>query len=229
MTVRMNLSGTRMELADDTKWSGQGHPRVIVPDLKSEDPPVLGTRWMGVASRESAWDLMSLQDILWEKRPGLILECGTGTGATSLFLACLCELMHRGEVVTLDREKAPRPLHAGITYVVASPLDQNILCKLEGAISRYDSVMVILRDHVGRDELDRADEYLTREMDVYGQWVSPGHYLVVEDTGRRTRKRVVERWLESHPDFRPDTTRETEGQTWHAGGYLLRLDRQEKN
>ncbi len=43
------------------------------------------TYWMGHQTLKCPLDLWVYQEILWEIRPGLVIECGTATGGTTLF------------------------------------------------------------------------------------------------------------------------------------------------
>jgi cephalosporin hydroxylase len=61
-------------------------------------------------------DLWIYQEILYELRPELIVEAGTYLGGTTLFLASICDLLGRGEVLTIDTDRrSQRPRHRRVT------------------------------------------------------------------------------------------------------------------
>ena len=61
-----------------------------------------GTFWLGVPVQKCPLNLWIYQEILYEVRPDLIVECGTGDGDSALYLAYICGLLNRGTVVTID-------------------------------------------------------------------------------------------------------------------------------
>ena len=79
------------------------------------------TFWLGVRTAKCPFDLWIYQEILWETRPDLIVECGTAWGGSALFLASVLDQLGFGAVVTIDVATAPdRPsspahqLHVGV-------------------------------------------------------------------------------------------------------------------
>src|SRR5690606_2190637 len=70
------------------------------------------TRWLGAHAPGCPLDHWALQELVHELDPELIVETVTGRGGRALFLAQLCELRGRGEVVSVDGEEGPaRPRH----------------------------------------------------------------------------------------------------------------------
>jgi cephalosporin hydroxylase len=71
---------------------------------------------------------------------------------------------------------------------------------------------------------------VAEELRVWADLVSPGCYLVVEDTALGTQYlpgwggslEAAERWLPAHPDFEVDRSREKFLVTLHPGGWLRR-------
>src|SRR5690606_31980884 len=60
------------------------------------------TRWLGVPVLKTPLDLWNYQEILHERRPDVVVECGTAGGGSALFLASVMELMDHGRVVSVD-------------------------------------------------------------------------------------------------------------------------------
>src|SRR3989344_9521007 len=57
--------------------------------------------WLGKIIEKSPLDLMILQEIMFEKRPITIIECGTGYGGSSYYMATVMDLMNiDGKITT---------------------------------------------------------------------------------------------------------------------------------
>ena len=79
---------------------------------------------------------------------------------------------------------------------------------------------------------DHTKQHVLDELAAYADLVSPGCYLVVEDTNVNGHPvwpsfgpgpwEAVHEWLPDHPEFRVDKTRERHLLTMHPNGYLLR-------
>ena len=68
--------------------------------------------WLGVKIEKSPLDLMILQEVIFEKRPDTIIECGTGYGGSVYYMATLMDLMNiDGRIITIDHQEYP-PLEA---------------------------------------------------------------------------------------------------------------------
>jgi len=65
------------------------------------------TFWFGVPIGKCPSDLWTYQEIMFETKPDIIIECGTGTGGSALFLAQHCDLRHNGRVITIDINELP--------------------------------------------------------------------------------------------------------------------------
>src|SRR5579863_3456248 len=53
------------------------------------------TRYLGVHVFKCPFDLWIYQEILMEKRPDVIVECGTSHGGSALFIASFCDLISK--------------------------------------------------------------------------------------------------------------------------------------
>ena len=87
-------------------------------------------------------------------------------------------------------------------------------------------------------DLDSAhgQPHVAKELELYSQFVSPGCYLIVEDTNighpvegppaqmGRGPWEAVEGFLKSHPEFKVDLEREKFMLTHNPRGYLRRVE-----
>ena len=187
-----------------------------------------GTAWQGVPLLKCPLDLWIYQELLFQLRPDVIVECGTFLGGSALYLANLCDIQDKGRIHTIDFMEIPgRRVHPRIVYHLGSSTDPEVSRKIESSIGEESVVMVILDSAHGAD-------HVLEEMRVWAPMVSVGSYLVVEDTflGRTEfwedhgpgPGAAVERFLETHhEDFAVDRELDKHLLSFNQGGWLKRL------
>lgn len=187
------------------------------------------TSWLGVPCYKTPLDLWVYQEIVWETRPDLVIECGTAHGGTALFLAHLLDLLGRGHVVTIDREYLPRPAHARVRYLEGrSSTDPSVVAEVAAAAAGSASTLVLL-------DSEHAQAHVLEELRLYHPFVTLGNYLIVEDTNVNGHPvlpdfgpgpaEAVREFLAAHDDFVADRTREKFLLTFNPGGFLKRVKR----
>jgi cephalosporin hydroxylase len=189
------------------------------------------TYWLGTRVLKLPLDLWIYQELLVRERPDVIVESGTFTGGSALYLASICDLIGTGRVITIDIEPwdGAQPQHDRITYVRGSSTDPEVIAGVRASIDPEESVMVILDSEHQRD-------HVLAELRGWSPAVTPGQYLIVEDTminGNPVEpgwgpgpKEAVEAFLAETDDFEVDTYMEKFLFTWHPGGYLRRRSRE---
>jgi cephalosporin hydroxylase len=189
------------------------------------------TYWLGTRVLKLPLDLWVYQELLVRERPDVIVESGTFTGGSALYLASICDLIGTGRVITIDIEAwdGAQPQHDRITYVRGSSTDPEVIAGVRASIDPEESVMVILDSEHQRD-------HVLAELRGWSPAVTPGQYLIVEDTminGNPVEpgwgpgpKEAVEAFLAETDDFEVDTYMEKFLFTWHPGGYLRRRSRE---
>jgi cephalosporin hydroxylase len=136
----------------------------------------------------------------------------------------MCDLLGRGTVITIDiAESSDRPEHGRVNYLLGSSTDTRLVERVQGLIPPEAAVMVIL-------DSDHAKEHVLRELQLYGELVTPGNYLVVEDTnvnGHPVRPdfgpgpmEAIEDFLAATDRFDVDSDREKFFMTFNPAGYL---------
>ena len=182
------------------------------------------TRWLGVPAQKCPFDLWVYQELLHELRPAVIVECGTADGGSALYLASICDLLGEGAIVTVDIRDLPgRPQHERITYLSGSSTAPEIVQAIQERVDGRSPVLVILDSNHERD-------HVLDEMRLYGPLVSPGSYLVVEDSNINGHPvlpdfgpgpmEAIEAFLAESVEFTVDESREKYFLTFNPRGYL---------
>jgi cephalosporin hydroxylase len=185
------------------------------------------TFWLNVPTAKCPLDLWVYQEIITETKPDIIIETGTAYGGSALFLASICDLLNHGRVITIDIEAQPdRPAHDRIEYLSGSSVAEEIAAKVKGLTTIAGRVMVIL-------DSDHRAEHVLREMEIYGPLVTPGCYLIVEDTNVNGHPvmplygagpmEAVEQFINAQTAFVVDREREKFFMTFNPRGYLRRV------
>jgi cephalosporin hydroxylase len=184
------------------------------------------TRWLGVKALKCPFDMWMYQEILVEIRPGLIIETGTAYGGSANFMARICDLIDAGEIVSVDLDPKPNlPQHKRVTYLTGSSTDPVIVDKVRGMLPANKPVIVIL-------DSDHSEQHVYNELQAYADMVTPGSYLIVEDTnvnGHPVHLRhgpgpmeALDRFLAARDDFEIDRSKERYHLTQNPRGYLRR-------
>ena len=184
------------------------------------------TTFLGVPTWKVPLDLWVYQELLFELRPGLIVETGTAHGGSGLYLATLCETLGRGEVVSVDIGQWPeRPAHPRLTYLPAASTDPRVVAQVAERAAGAGAVLVLL-------DSDHRRDHVLAELRAYAPMVTPGSYLVLEDTNINGHPvyeafgpgpmEAVQDFLKERDDFEVDRSREKFLFTFNPGGWLRR-------
>jgi cephalosporin hydroxylase len=194
------------------------------------DQTYMRTRWLGVPVVKPPSDILVLQEILTETRPDLIIETGVLSGGSSLFFASLMDLLGiDGRVLGVDPDQSlvhPRAVeHPRIELIEGDSTEPAVAERL-AAEAEGRRVMVDL-------DADHHQEHVTAELRLLAPLVSPGCYLIVEDTWHGGRPlaidedpgpgAAVDAWLAEGQPFEVDRWRERMLLTGNPGGFLRRV------
>ena len=197
-------------------------------DLK--DQTFATTTWLGVPLVKSPADILVLQQVISETRPELIVETGVYLGGSALLYANLLEgLGIDGKVVGVDIDTGEvyeqARSHPRIELIEGSSTDPEIVSRIQ-AMARGKRTMIDL-------DSDHRAHHVLEELRIYADLVTPGCYLIVEDTflgGRPVRpealpgpSEALDAWLADNPPFELDRWRERFLLTQNPRGYLRRV------
>ncbi|MDB5384453.1 MAG: Cephalosporin hydroxylase [Planctomycetaceae bacterium] len=182
------------------------------------------TYYRGVETHKCPFDLWIFQEILHEVRPALVIELGTYLGGTTLFLAHQVELFGYGAVISIDCRELPRPVHPKIQYILGATQSADVQQQVQRLAATAAGPVLVIHD---------ADHHYSEclaDLEAYAGFVTPGSYLIVEDTNVNGHPVLVdwgqgpweaaEKFLAANPDFSRDLSREKFMLTYNPGGYL---------
>jgi cephalosporin hydroxylase len=198
-------------------------------DEEHRSPIINNTRWHGIVIQKCPLDLFSYSEIMYEVKPKLIVETGTLHGGSALWFAHMMDLLHGNtvwQVLSVDiKQELYLPRHPHIAYLKGSSIDPTMIELIGKFADKLQPVMVIL-------DSDHRAEHVYKELDIYSKFVTPGSYLIVEDTDANGHPilprhgpgpwEAVHDWLPNHPEFEIDKSREKFLMTCNPDGYLRR-------
>ena len=190
--------------------------------------------FQGVEIIKNPLDLWMAQQIIYEVRPDYVIETGTLKGGSALYWAHTLQGMglHSSRVLTVDLldhlSEAPKnPLWDDyVEFFLGSSTSEEVVSKIAEKVHGKTTLIFLDSDH-------RA-HHVRRELELYAPLVSPGSYIVVEDThidALGTQPGIdagpmaaIEEFLasETGKDFERDLTREAFVLTFNPGGWLRR-------
>jgi len=189
------------------------------------------TKWLGIGLFMNPFDMWVKQEIIFETKPTLILETGSAMGGSALFYASILDQMGQGKIVSIDiqDEKSsmglPKVKHKRVTFLKADSVNPQTIQKIKGMIGVKDRVMVFL-------DSDHRTEHVAKELKAYGPMVTPGCYMVVDDTNLGGHPVVnpsvpgpgpfvaVMEYLQKEKSFEIDQSRHKFYMTWCVNGFL---------
>ena len=218
------------------------YDRFISPKLEKEiveqfhllfyDSRMFGKTWvdttfLGTKLEKCPFDLWVYQEILYEIKPEIIVECGTYRGGSALYLASMCDLLDHGEVITIDiLERKNRPQHKRIEYILGSSTSPEVVAKVKARIQGKSPVLVIL-------DSDHKKEHVLNELNIYGEIVTRDSYLIVEDSninGHPVKPEfgpgpmeAVNEYMKNNSSYIVDKAKEKYFLTFNPQGYLRKL------
>jgi cephalosporin hydroxylase len=140
--------------------------------------------FLGIQLLQFPNDLMTYQGLLFESKPEVVVEVGTNHGGLTLYLAMLLEnISESSKVVSIDlNDCTPVLLTPGlrqslkdkIRFIQGNSIGPETCGAVASAIEGKTTFVI----------LDSLHEYghVLKELELYSRFVSPGGYLVVNDT-----------------------------------------------
>ncbi|HME54883.1 MAG TPA: CmcI family methyltransferase [Candidatus Lokiarchaeia archaeon] len=186
------------------------------------------TYWMGTAVEKNPCDLWIYQEIIYELKPDFIIECGTQKGGSAFYFASLFDLIGNGQIITIDiNGKISRPVHHRITYLTGSSTSPEIVSQVKELTRNGSTILVSL-------DSDHSMNHVLKELNVYSELVTPGSYIVVEDSNINGHPvfpqsgpgpmEAIYQFLNVNKKFKIDKAKEKFLFTFNPNGYLKRIE-----
>jgi cephalosporin hydroxylase len=139
--------------------------------------------WLGRPVIQYPQDVIALQEIIWQVKPGLVIETGIAHGGSLVLYASILELIGHGQVLGIDidirahnREAIEaHPLCKRIEMIESSSVEESAARKAYELAKGKAPVLVVL-------DSNHAHSHVLKEMQLYSPLVTRGSYLVVFDT-----------------------------------------------
>ena len=141
--------------------------------------------WMGRPIIQYPQDIIAMQEIIWEVKPDLIIECGVAHGGSLIFYASMLELIgqERAAVIGIDidirehnrKEIENHSMSKRIKLIEGDSTDIITVKKVKEYAQKYSRIMCVL-------DSCHTDEHVWQELMAYSDLVTVGSYLVVFDT-----------------------------------------------
>ena len=190
------------------------------------------TRWLGIRSEQAPTDNWNMQELIVELRPDYIIETGTLYGGTTLFYADVLSYVNpQGKVITIDiapnvAEASKLPLwKQRVEMIAGSSVDPKVTDHVAQEVSGKKVLITLDSLH--------TREHVLKELEIYSKLVTPGSYLVVQDTNINGNpvypsfgpgpNEAVQEFLRTHDNFVVDRSREKFLLTFYPGGWLKRV------
>lgn len=171
----------KLWIGEDDFWQGlpgqtMGNPAPDLP-IFTHLPSTFGALAAGEHDHDGMLklpaDLDRYEQVIAATQPEVIVETGTRTGASAHWFA------DRGpDVISVDVAARPavdvRDGFGDVTFIVGDSADPQIAAKVAELVAGRRCMVTLDSDH--------SAAHVRREIEAYGPLVSPGCYLVVEDS-----------------------------------------------
>lgn len=179
-------------------------------------------------------DLWAYGEIIYSLKPELIIECGSGCGGSAHYMARMMDLAgcsKKAKIYSFDLILMHRTPSKRVRYYVCDSTEPSMVADLhEIAKSVKGNILVVL-------DSNHAKDHVLKEMNAWHDLVTPGSYMIVEDSNvngypvsldhGEGPQEAIREWLPLHPDFSIDTWPERFLMTFNPNGYLKRTNGKE--
>jgi len=139
--------------------------------------------WLGLPVIQFPEDLISLQEIILNNQPDVIIETGIARGGSLVFYASLLKLLGKRKVIGIDinildfnRSNIENHfLSEMIELVLGDSTNDDTLNQVKGRIKPEDKIMICL-------DSNHSEAHVYSELKQFADLVSIGSYLIVFDT-----------------------------------------------
>jgi cephalosporin hydroxylase len=182
----------------DDKWISMAELTWAYDVWYEEYSAFSATHWMGIAMQQDPQDMLAIHDMVWRVKPDLIIELGTNTGGSAVFLSSITRAYNpNAKIITVDvkpvsdwNEKqssrmcpkcAYGPAHrywhdGGIVSLLGDVGSNATLREVIGTAVRAAKVVLAI------DDASHLYESTYANIRQLSKWVTAGSYMLVQDT-----------------------------------------------
>lgn len=140
--------------------------------------------WLGRPIIQFPQDIVAMQELVWQIKPGIIIETGIAHGGSLILYASMLELIGGdGFVVGIDvdirahnrAEIEKHPMYKRIKMIEGSSIAPEVITQVKRLAQGRAPVMVVL-------DSNHTHEHVLSELRAYAPLVTKGSYCVVFDT-----------------------------------------------
>lgn len=195
--------------------------------------------WLGRPLIQFPTDIVAMQELIWTVQPDVIVETGVAHGGSLVLSASILELLGKGKVVGVDIEIRAHnraaieahPLKHRIELIEGSSIAEDTIASVKKAICNGQKIMVVL-------DSNHTEAHVHRELELYGDMVTPGSYMVAHDgaqswvwdipRGKLEWKddhpmTAIHKYLAAHPEFVNEPSWTRLGITSSPDGWLKKV------
>lgn len=182
------------------------------------------TSYLGVPALKNPLDFWVYQEIIFARKPDVIIEIGNYFGGSTLALAHLCDAIGKGSIIAIDishKEIYPQVRnHPRITMMEGDAC--SLVERVREKIPVNDRVMII-------EDSSHTCEGTLNILNAYCGFIKQGDYFIVEDgichhgldAGPIPGPyEAVEQFIQQHSEFEIDREKESFVITWNPKGFL---------
>jgi len=194
--------------------------------------------WFGEPALQTAQDLLTLQEIIYNTKPDYIIEIGLCWGGSALFYGTIMDAIGGKGIIGVDifipndlrNRIKDSPIKTDVHLIEGSSIEDNTFNKVKEMTE--DSTCMVILDSM------HSFEHVFAELNLYSELVSPNNYLVccdtyVEDFKHINRNRpwgpgnsprtALNKFLENNVEFKRDLEiRNKLLISCHPDGYIRR-------
>ncbi len=187
------------------------------------------TTFLGIPIGKCPLDLWVYQELIYKVKPKVIIETGTCFGGSAAYLMKCQEMsgIVDSMVITMDINQLVTFKTPKITQIIGSSTSYQSKQVCESIIEQLGGPVMVILDS------DHSKEHVLKELEMYAYLITPGSYLIVEDTNINGNpvlhawgdgpKEAINDWYPLHyKDFYVDEQCEKFMLTFNPGGYFLR-------
>src|SRR3990167_1910614 len=152
---------------------------------------IIGNRFLGVWTEKNPSDAWRYQEIIFEKKPDIIIESGSFKGGSAYYLAKVMDMVGNGRIISVDnRDNGQNEvIHPRIKFIINDILN----CDFNN-FGEHEKVMLIL-------DSDHNEEHVYKELQGLSGLVTNGQYLIIEDTVIQRGINAVDKFLKDNNTF----------------------------